>query len=132
VGLTGGIATGKSTVSSTLKSTYDIPVIDADVLSRKVVEPKTRVYKQIVSYFGEDILQEDRTINRAKLGQIIFNDSTKRRKLNQLVHPAVSRAMAWDLLKYWLRGHRACILDVPLLIESGIWKWVGTVVVVYW
>jgi len=81
--------------------------------------------------FGTDVLREDGTINRERLGQIIFNDPAQRRKLNSIVHPAVSRAMARDVLKCWFKGKRICVLDVPLLIEVGIANWVGKVVVVY-
>ena len=132
VGLTGGIATGKSTVSSQLKSKHNIPVIDADILARQVVEPHTRAYCQIVSFFGNEVIKPDGTLDRPKLGRIIFNDESKRRKLNSIVHPAVSRAMIWMVIKHWLSGQKLCVLDVPLLIEAGIWKWVGQVVVVYW
>ncbi|KAJ7476990.1 CoaE-domain-containing protein [Mycena galericulata] len=130
VGLTGGIATGKSSVADLLKGKH-IPVVDADILARQVVEPGTPALSQIVSFFGPEILQADGTLDRKKLGSIIFNDETKRRKLNSIVHPAVRRAMLWGVLKHWIRGSKYCIVDVPLLIEGGLWKWVGTVVVVY-
>ncbi|KAI0294237.1 CoaE-domain-containing protein [Multifurca ochricompacta] len=131
IGLTGGIATGKSTVSKQL-ATRGIPVIDADVLAREVVRPGTRALKKIVSTFGPEILQEDGTLNRAKLGAIVFNDGVKRRQLNAIVHPAVRWEMAMGVLKCWLRGEKVCVLDVPLLIESKIYQWVGKVVVIYW
>jgi len=130
VGLTGGIATGKSTVSNLLREA-NLPIIDADVLAREVVQPGTRALRQIVAHFGTDILQADGTLNRAKLGAIVFAAEGQRKKLNSIVHPAVRRAMFWALLKCWLRGESVCVLDVPLLIEGGLWKWVGAVVVVY-
>jgi dephospho-CoA kinase len=110
----------------------NIPVIDADVLARDVVRPGTRTLEKIVSTFGPDILKEDGTLDRPKLGAIVFRDEEQRRKLNAIVHPAVRWAMILDVLKYWLRGERVCVLDVPLLIESRIHRWVGKVVVVYW
>ena len=131
MGLTGGIATGKSTVSALLKSS-NIPVIDADLLARQVVEPGTPGFKSIVSTFGTEVLNQDGTLDRKKLGTIIFNDEAKRKLLNRIVHPAVRKAMFWQVMAYWIRGHRYCILDVPLLIEGGLWQWVGLVVVVYW
>lgn len=131
IGLTGGIATGKSTVSNNLKS-KGIPVVDADVLARQVVMPGTPGLRQIVKYFGADILFPDGTLDRKKLGSIIFNDETKRRKLNSIVHPAVRRAMGMEVLTHWIKGHKYCILDVPLLIEGGLYQWVAKVVVVYW
>ena len=131
IGLTGGIATGKSTVSKQLVA-RGIPVIDADILAREVVNPGTRALKKIVSTFGPDILREDGSLDRAKLGEIVFRDEEQRRKLNAIVHPAVRWGMAIGILKCWLRGERVCVLDVPLLIESKIHRWVGKVVVVYW
>lgn len=131
VGLTGGIATGKSTVSAQLKS-FGLPIIDADVIARQVVEPGTPALKKIVEHFGEDILLSDGYLNRPKLGSIIFNDEAQRKKLNNIVHPAVWRAMFWAVVSYWIRGERLCIMDTPLLIEGGLWKWVGKIVVVYW
>ncbi|KAJ7745421.1 dephospho-CoA kinase-domain-containing protein [Mycena maculata] len=130
VGLTGGIATGKSSVSNLLKGKH-IPVTDADVLARQVVEPGTPALAKIAAFFGSEILQADGTLDRKKLGSVIFNDEVKRRKLNSIVHPAVRRAMWWGVLKHWIRGSKYCVVDVPLLIEGGLWKWVGTVVVVY-
>ena len=62
---------------------------------------------------------------------MIFNDERKRKLLNGIVHPAVRKAMVWGVVRAWVRGEKACIVDVPLLIETGIWKWVGKVVVVY-
>jgi dephospho-CoA kinase len=115
-----------------LKSQHGIPIIDADALARQVVEPGTRAYSKIVSHFGQDVVQLDGALDRTKLGEIIFNDSAKRKTLNEIVHPAVSRAMIIQILKCWLGGHKICVLDVPLLIEAGIWKWVGCVAVVYW
>jgi len=65
------------------------------------------------------------------LGSVIFNDEGKRAQLNGIVHPAVRKAMVRGVVRAWIRGEKVCILDVPLLIEAGIWKWVGKVVVVY-
>ncbi|KAF8575790.1 CoaE-domain-containing protein [Ramaria rubella] len=130
LGLTGGIGTGKSTVASLLAS-RGIPVIDADVLARQAVAPGTRGLSKIVSEFGAEVLKGDGSLNRPKLGAIIFNDEAKRKKLNGIVHPAVRRAMVWDVLMCWIRGKKMCVLDIPLLIEVGLWKWMGWVVVVY-
>ncbi|KAJ7663033.1 CoaE-domain-containing protein [Mycena rosella] len=130
VGLTGGIATGKSSVSNLLKGKH-IPVVDADIIARQVVEPGTPALAKIAAFFGPEILQSDGTLDRKKLGSIIFNDEIKRRKLNSIVHPAVRRALLWGVLGHWLRGSKYCIVDVPLLIEGPLWKWVGKIVVVY-
>ncbi|GJE87038.1 dephospho-CoA kinase [Phanerochaete sordida] len=130
VGLTGGIATGKSTVSTQLQS-FGLPVVDADLIARQVVEPGTPALAKIAKHFGEDILQHDGTLDRQKLGAIVFNDEAQRKELNKIVHPAVWRAIAWEVASHWLKGKKICILDVPLLIEGGMWKWVAKVVVVY-
>ncbi|KAF8971914.1 dephospho-CoA kinase-domain-containing protein [Flammula alnicola] len=130
IGLTGGIATGKSTVSSLLKASH-IPIVDADVIARQVVEPGTSGLAKIKATFGNEVILPDGTLDRKKLGSIIFNDEVKRKKLNKIVHPAVRKAMLWQMLGYWIRGYKYCIMDVPLLIEGGLWQWVGLVVVVY-
>lgn len=131
IGLTGGIATGKSTVSSLLAS-HNIPIIDADVLARKVVEPGTPALAKIIRHFGHSMLLPDGSLDRKKLGAIVFANEGSRKALNGIVHPAVSKAIVWDVVWCWLRGEKVCVVDVPLLIEGGLWKWVGKVVVVYW
>lgn len=78
------------------------------------------------------MIQADGTLDRAKLGAIIFNDAAKRKKLNAITHPAVRKAMLWQAISYWMRGEKICVMDVPLLIEAGLWKFMGKVVVVYW
>jgi len=148
VGLTGGIATGKSTVSALLAS-HGIPIIDADLLARQAVEPGTRAHRNIVKVFGQEVLVSSlesssppsantdirdwriRPIDRKKLGSIIFNDEGKRKALNGIVHPAVTRAILWGVVKAWMKGEKIVVVDVPLLIEGGLWKWMGKVVVVY-
>ncbi|EJD53303.1 CoaE-domain-containing protein [Auricularia subglabra TFB-10046 SS5] len=130
VGLTGGIATGKSTVSTQFRG-LGFPVVDADVLARRVVEPGTPALRRIVAAFGAGVLQSDGTLDRKALGDIIFRDAAKRRVLNAIVHPAVRRAMLWEIARAWIKGERVCIVDVPLLIESNLWRLVGKVLVVY-
>jgi dephospho-CoA kinase len=132
VGLTGGIATGKSTVSKRLQATHNLPVVDADIIARQVVDPGTQGFHKIVATFGPDILTPDGKIDRPKLGKIIFNDNDKRKQLNSIIHPAVRRAMLLAIIKHWIRGSPICIVDVPLLIETGLYKWMGYVVVVAW
>ncbi|KAG7442853.1 CoaE-domain-containing protein [Guyanagaster necrorhizus] len=130
VGLTGGIATGKSTVSGLLRD-KGVPIVDADIIARKVVEPGTTGLKQIVKYFGEVVLFPDGSLDRKKLGSVIFNDESKRKRLNTILHPAIRRMMVWEVVKHWLCGKKYCVLDVPLLIEGPLWKWVAQVAVVY-
>lgn len=151
IGLTGSIATGKSTVSSILSSApHSLPIIDADILARKVVEPGTSSYNAIVKHFGPttpDLLVapsksmpeegpdgKGRPLNRPALGRRVFGDSPERKAdravLNGIVHPAVRWEMYKALLRCYLQGHWAVVLDVPLLFESGIDRICGTVVVV--
>jgi dephospho-CoA kinase len=131
VGLTGGIASGKSTVSNLFKS-KDVPLVDADVLAREVVAPGTPALRKIVAEFGEEILLPDGSLDRKKLGSVIFNDEKKRRKLNAIVHPAVRKGMLMAVVRHWLKGERLCIMDVPLLIESKLYPYVAQTMVVYW
>lgn len=151
IGLTGSIATGKSTVSSILSSPpYKLPIIDADILARKVVEPGTAGYNAIVKYFGPttpDLLVEPsdtvpangvdgkgRPLNRPALGRRVFGDSEERKKdrgvLNSIVHPAVRKEMYKSLFWCYVTGHWAVILDVPLLFESALDRMCGVVMVV--
>jgi dephospho-CoA kinase len=103
-GLTGGIASGKSTVSRMLEE-LGCPVIDADVLARRVVEPGKPAWRAIVGHFGEEILQENGTINRERLGSIVFNDESKRKTLNRCTHPYIRREVLWELAKHFLKGY---------------------------
>lgn len=131
VGLTGGIASGKSTVTSLLKA-HAVPVIDLDILARVAVEPESYALSALVRHFGDSILRPDGTLNREALGSIVFNNEKERKVLNSIVHPAVRRLLAWELAKAWLRGEKICVVDAPLLIEAGLWKLCGAIVVVYW
>jgi dephospho-CoA kinase len=131
VGLTGGIATGKSTVSSALRAA-GLPLVDADVLAREAVAPGTRALARIAATFGPGVLRADGTLDRPALGKIVFDDAQARVRLNAIVHPAVRRAMLRAVLGHWWAGERVCVLDVPLLVESRLYPFVGRVIVVYW
>lgn len=115
VGLTGGIASGKSTVAELFRK-QGIPVIDADAISRALVRAKTPVGKRVVRHFGKRILDAKGEIDRRALADIIFNDEGERRTLEAIVHPPVMAAMRSQALKY--RGHPLVILDIPLLFET--------------
>ncbi|POY72254.1 hypothetical protein BMF94_4762 [Rhodotorula taiwanensis] len=130
VGLTGGIASGKSTVSKQLQA-HGVPVIDLDVLARVAVEPDSYALSALVAHFGQQILKPDGTLNREKLGSIVFGNERERKVLNSIVHPAVRRLLAWELVKAWIRGEKVCVVDAPLLIEAGLWRMCGAIVVVY-
>jgi len=130
IGLTGGIASGKSTVANMFRERA-IPVVDADVAARKVVEPDQKAYQQIVAYFGEGILLKDKTLDRKKLGERIFNDEADRLKLNGIVHPEVRRYMLEHIAVYEQEHAPVIVLDIPLLFESKLTDWVDMTLVVY-
>ncbi|KAM9254965.1 dephospho-CoA kinase domain-containing protein isoform 1-T3 [Cariama cristata] len=117
VGLSGGIASGKSTVVAVLRE-LGCAVIDADVIAREVVQPHLKAYQQIVRYFGTEILLENGEINREALGNIIFFHPEKRQLLNSITHPEIQKEMVKQILKYFVLGYRYVILDIPLLFET--------------
>lgn len=130
IGLTGSIATGKSTVASMFID-IGIPVIDADRIAREVVEPGEEAYKKVVETFGEEILLEDRSLNRPKLGRIVFSDEEKRNQLNSIVHPAIRKRMLEKRDAYLKNGEGCVVLDIPLLFESKLEHFVDKIIVVY-
>lgn len=130
IGLTGSIASGKSTVSSMFDE-FDIPVIDADKLSRDVVMPGEKAYAQIVDTFGQEVLYVDGTLDRKKLGAIIFADEEKRKELNEIVHPAVREKMITKRDAYVELDRKCVTLDIPLLFENKLPHFVDKTVVVY-
>ncbi|WP_099158734.1 dephospho-CoA kinase [Virgibacillus ndiopensis] len=130
IGLTGSIASGKSTVSLMFDD-YNIPVVDADKISREVVAPGEKAYDQIVNTFGQQILREDKTINRKKLGEIVFADEAKRNQLNEIVHPAVREKILKRRDGYVESGATCVVLDIPLLFESKLTHFVDKTLVVY-
>ncbi|EMA6342694.1 dephospho-CoA kinase [Bacillus cytotoxicus] len=129
IGLTGGIASGKSTVSQMLRE-CNIPVIDADIVAREVVEQGKPAYNKIVEVFGKEILQEDGELNRQKLGSIVFHNEEKRMQLNGIVHPAVRKEMNEQKDRYINEGVQAVVLDIPLLFEGKLTNLVDHVLVV--
>ncbi|CAI0422421.1 unnamed protein product, partial [Linum tenue] len=130
VGLTGGISSGKSTVSNLFKS-HGIPVVDADVVARDVLKKGTGGYRRVVDAFGEDILLPNGEVDRAKLGQIVFSDPGKRQLLNRLMAPYISSGIFYEVLKLWLKGNKVIVLDVPLLFEAKMDRWTKPTVVVW-
>ena len=131
IGLTGSIATGKSTVSTAFSS-LGIPVIDADKLSREIVAPGQIGYYSIINTFGDQVLDETRQLNRAALADIIYQDSEKRKLLNEATHPYIRMEMLKAVLRYFIRGCGTVILDTPLLFETRLNKFMNTTIVVYW
>lgn len=130
VGLTGGVATGKSTVAAMFKR-CGATVIDADQLARQVVEPGKPAWRDIVRTFGSDILCPDRTLDRQALADIVFRSPRKLKRLERIIHPRVARLQS--RLTKAIAGRRpdtVVIYEVPLLFEAGVDKRVDTVIVV--
>ncbi|CAM0879459.1 unnamed protein product [Alopecurus aequalis] len=130
VGLTGGIASGKSTVSSLFMSA-GVPVVDADIVARNVVHKGTGGWKKIAKAFGDDILLENGEIDRARLGQMVFSDPVKREILNRLLAPHISFGIFWEILKLWMNGHTVIIADIPLLFETKMDRLTDPVIVLW-
>ena len=118
LGLTGGIASGKSTADEFFKK-KKIPIIDSDLIAHRIMEIGQNGYKAVVDYFGTDILNDDQTINRRKLGGIVFNDKAKLKKLNELTHPLVHQEIKQQMAQYRANQEKLVVIDVPLLFESG-------------
>ncbi|TXL62505.1 dephospho-CoA kinase [Cerasibacillus terrae] len=130
IGLTGSIASGKSTVSLMFDD-LNIPVIDADKIAREVVLPGEKAYQDIVQAFGKEILRKDRTLDRKKLGEIVFTSEEKRTKLNNLIHPAIRKRMIEKRDGYIEAKEKAVVLDIPLLFENKLTSFVDKTIVVY-
>lgn len=118
IGLTGGIATGKSTVARFFTE-RGIPVIDADQLARDAVMPGTPALMKIASLFGREILTHDGLLDRKLLGTIIFSDPEKRRQLEGILHPEIRKRAEEHIAQAAADGHKRLIYMAPLLIEAG-------------
>lgn len=120
VGLTGGIGAGKSTVAA-LFAKYGAPIIDADVIARDLTMPDQPAYQAIIAYFGDDLCLADRTLNRSQLRQIIFNNDTAKRWLENLLHPLIKSAISQQLqvLHQQQAAVPYCIVVLPLLFEAN-------------
>jgi dephospho-CoA kinase len=122
VGLTGGIATGKSTVAARMTE-LGLAVLNADVLAHRLIEPGQPAYDDVVREFGRDILRADCTVDRKKLGDIVFRDPAKRERLNRIVHPRVIAAREEQLKQMEAQNPRGiAIIEAALLIEAGYYK----------
>ena len=130
VGLTGGIATGKSTVSALLRQ-LGCEIIDADLLAREVVEPGQPAWTTIVAEFGQDVVTGDGTLDRKKLGAIVFADPERRRRLEAITHPAIRERFQARLDELAEKGFTGIVIfDAAVMIESGNYKNMDRLVVV--
>jgi dephospho-CoA kinase len=117
-GLTGGICAGKTTASNVIAK-HDIPIVDADLIARQVVEPGTFLLDDLIETFGREYLNADGTLNRTKLGALVFGDAEHLRVLNKLMLPAINREAKKQFGKLSEEGHRLICFDGATIIESG-------------
>jgi len=131
IGLTGGIASGKSTVSKTLEKIGAI-ILDADKIAHSVMESGEPAWQEIVDFFGRDILNEDKSINRKELGKIVFSDPEKLAKLNAITHYRIREKLRAELKAIeTAAADKIVVVEIPLLYETGWEKWVDEVWVVW-
>lgn len=130
VGLTGGIASGKSTVSALLKD-RGYTVLDADSFAKDVAKPQTAGWQEIRESFGEEYFHPDGSLDRSRLAATIFSDAAARQRLNQIIHPKVMELIERGIQEARERGESLVVVDVPLLFEVGWDKQMDKVVVVY-
>jgi dephospho-CoA kinase len=128
VGLTGGIASGKSTVSELLAG-FGAVIVDSDKIAREVVEPGTPGLAQVVAEFGPSVLTESGALDRAKVGEIVFADEGARGRLNAIVHPLVGARSA-ELEEAGRTAGKLVVNDIPLLVEVGYAPFFDEVIVV--
>ena len=126
IGLTGGIGSGKTAVSDML-SAKGIDVVDADIVARQVVEPGSSTLNQIATEFGQEFIQADGTLNRAKLRETVFSDETAKAKLNGIMQPAIRTELLSQLQS---ASSDYVILSAPLLLENGLEQYCQRVLVV--
>ena len=127
IGLTGGIASGKTTVANLFHDLYGIEIVDADIVAREVVEPGGEGLKAIEERYGSNILLADGTLNRAKLREYIFTSDEEKTWLNQLLHPMIRRKMRADMTKV---SSPYALLVIPLMVENNLKNLTNRVLVV--
>ncbi|WP_301285929.1 dephospho-CoA kinase [Lysinibacillus endophyticus] len=129
IGLTGSIASGKSTVANMLKE-YGFPIVDADLVARQVVERGSETLQKIADVFGPEVITPEGAMDRAKVGSIIFHDESKRKVLNDIIHPAIRAEMLRQRDEHVANGAKTVIMDIPLLFESKLQHYVEKILVV--
>lgn len=129
IGLTGGIATGKSTVSELL-SVYGFKIVDADIAAREAVAKGSKGLEQVKLQFGEEAITEEGEMDRKYMGELVFNHPEKRLELNKIVHPIVREIMEKEKHEYLQQSHNV-IMDIPLLFENDLQDTVDEVWLVY-
>jgi dephospho-CoA kinase len=129
IGLTGGIASGKSTVARMLRD-LGAHIVDADQLARQVVEPGTPALAEIVARFGPALLQPDGTLDRKQLGALVFADPGARRELERITHPRIARAGQEAIARLAARGVDPVLYEAALIVENRLHTWMNGLIVV--
>ncbi|MDA0209545.1 dephospho-CoA kinase [Desertifilum tharense] len=129
IGLTGGIATGKTTVANYLAQIHQLPVFDADIYAREAVTPDSPVLERLVQRYSQDILETEGSLNRAKLANIIFHDSNERQWVEQQIHPEVRSRFIQNIEN--APKNAGLVLVIPLLFEAQMTDLVTEIWVVY-
>lgn len=120
IGITGGVGCGKSTVLNILSNKYNAHIIDADKVAHRLMEPLGKVYEKVRNYFGDEIISDDGNIDRKKLGQIVFNNKEKLKKLNGIVHPMVKETIIEEIKGVISSDkNRLIAVEAALFIEAG-------------
>lgn len=130
IGLTGGIATGKSTVARLLREAHGVPVIDADQVARDVVAPGTPGLAAVIARFGPEILRDDGALDRPKLRAIVIHDPEARRDLEAITHPAIRVAIGTQLAELAAQGVPAAVVEAALMVETGSHRLYDALIVV--
>ncbi len=131
IGLTGGVGMGKTTVSDYLHQRYDLPILDADLYARQAVAPDSVLLQQIAERYGRQILKPDGSLDRSRLGNLIFNNRAERQWLEQQIHPFVRQQMQQGLSQLAESGQDTAVLVVPLLFEARMTDLATEIWVVY-
>jgi dephospho-CoA kinase len=129
VGLTGGIASGKSLVAGRLAE-LGVPVVDADLLAREIVEPEEPAWQDILREFGDAVIREDRTLDRQALGALVFADDNARKKLEAITHPRIAQRLMQRAAEFREAGRPWIVYDAALLVENGAQNWLDALIVV--
>lgn len=127
VGLTGGIGSGKTTASDIFQNSYNIPVIDADEISRDLLHQGTTAYDEVINLFGQECLLDNKEINRAYLREQIFSQANKRQQLQDIIHPKVQHAIVQRSAEL---SDCYCLIVIPLLIEANMQSLVDRILVI--
>lgn len=130
-GLTGGIATGKSSAAKLIEG-LGFPVIDADLIAHKLSEPGQKAYEQILSQFGQEVLlEQSEIIDRRKLGSLIFASQNKKNQLEAILHPLIQKEVQQQKAMHEEKGEKLCFYDVPLLFEKKMQSQFETTILIW-